>query len=95
MNEFPEHITVTEIDEKPRNRLIKFIIDLKEKDCMSEMTEMISFGWNPIDLLDCCMQGMHEIGKRFEEGRYFIAALIMAGDIMRQATKLLEPYLPR
>lgn len=95
MNELPENNILTEIDVKRRSRLIEFIIELKEKDCISEITEMISSGWNPIDLLDCCMQGMHEIGKRFEEGRYFIAALIMAGEIMRQATKLLEPYLPR
>lgn len=54
---------------------------------------MLAAGCPPQDLLDSCLQGMQAIGQRFEDGRYFISALIMAGAIMRQITERLEPYL--
>ena len=76
-------------------RLVELIVELDERQCISEITDMLSSGWDPMDLLDRCIQGMRLVGKRFEEGRYFIAALIMAGAIMRQATELIEPHLVR
>ncbi len=78
-----------------KKRLVDLIVELDERHCMSEIENMLSSGWDPMDLLDCCIQAMRVVGKRFEEGRYFIAALIMAGAIMRQATDLIEPHLVR
>jgi methanogenic corrinoid protein MtbC1 len=78
-----------------RKRLLNMIIELDERQCLSEIEKMLSSGWDPMDLLDCCIEAMRIVGKRFEEGRYFIAALIMAGAIMRQATELIEPHLVR
>jgi methanogenic corrinoid protein MtbC1 len=76
-------------------QLVQLIIDLKEKQCMQQLDDMLSAGWAPNDLLDSCIQGMQQVGQRFIDGRYFISALIMAGVIMRQATELLEPHLKR
>lgn len=76
-----------------RKKLVDLIVDLKEHECMDEIAAMLSEGWNPIDLLESCIQGMQIVGKRFEEGKYYIAALIMAGFIMRQTTEFLEPHL--
>jgi methanogenic corrinoid protein MtbC1 len=75
---------------KQHNLLIELIADLKEKESISEVKDMLASGWEPTDIMDICIQGMHEVGKRFEDGRYFISALIMAGDIMRQATDIIE-----
>jgi methanogenic corrinoid protein MtbC1 len=36
---------------------------------------------------------MRRVGKNFEQGRYFIAALVMAGEIMRRAVEMLGPHL--
>jgi methanogenic corrinoid protein MtbC1 len=79
--------------EARRNKLIQLIVELKEKQCLAEITDMLVSGWAPLDLLESCVQGMQEIGQRFEDGRYYISALIMAGAIMRQTTELLEPHL--
>jgi methanogenic corrinoid protein MtbC1 len=73
--------------------LIQRIVELKEKECLAEVADMLASGWEPLDLLDSCVRGMQEIGRRFEDGRYFISALIMAGAIMRQTTEMLEPHL--
>ena len=73
--------------------LVQLVIDLKEKQCLDEVSDMLAAGCPPERLLDSCLQGMQEIGQRFEDGRYYISALIMAGAIMRQITELLEPHL--
>jgi methanogenic corrinoid protein MtbC1 len=95
MSEMHDGIIELESRAARRQRLLDLIVALDERQCMSEIADMLSSGWDPMDLLNSCIQGMRLIGKRFEEGRYFIAALIMAGAIMRQATELIEPHLVR
>lgn len=73
--------------------LVRLIVDLKEKECLAEVVDLLAAGCPPQDLLNSSIQAMEEIGKRFEDGRYFISALIMAGAIMEQATQMIEPYL--
>ncbi len=78
----------------PRLELLsELIADLKEAQALDELEKLMACGISPGVLLSSCMEGMHRVGKRFEEGRYFIAALIMAGEIMRQATERLGPHL--
>jgi methanogenic corrinoid protein MtbC1 len=74
-------------------RLKTMITELQEEASLSELRNMLAEGIDPKVLLACCMEAMDRIGMRFETGSYFIAALIMAGEIMRCATELLRPYL--
>lgn len=69
------------------------ITELQEEASLAELHNMLDEGVDPNVLLACCMAAMQRIGIRFETGSYFISALIMAGEIMRGATKLLGPYL--
>ncbi len=78
-----------------KEQLTELIAGLKEKEALQEIVRMLDSGSKPAYVMDCCIQGMRDVGKQFEKGRYFIAALIMAGEIMRRATLVLEPYLPR
>jgi methanogenic corrinoid protein MtbC1 len=74
-------------------RLKAMITELQEEASLAELRQLLSEGVDAAALLDCCMEGMHRVGVRFESGSYFIAALIMAGEIMRSATELLSPCL--
>ncbi len=78
-----------------KRHLVQLITGLKEKDALREIERMLTAGWEPIRVMESCIQGMQDVGKLFEKGRYFIAALIMAGEIMRRATRMLAPHLPR
>lgn len=69
------------------------IASLNEEKSIAELRAMLDEGVDPKILLACCMEGMHRVGVLFETGKYFIAGLIMAGEIMRSATELLTPYL--
>ncbi len=74
-------------------RLKVMITELQEEASLAELRDMLAEGVDPEVLLASCMEAMHQIGIRFENGSYFIAALIMAGEIMRLATELLSPHL--
>lgn len=43
--------------------------------------------------LEACQDGMEIVGARYEEGDYFVAELIFAGDVMAQAAALLKPLI--
>jgi methanogenic corrinoid protein MtbC1 len=73
--------------------LADMIADLKEMPALATLEKLLSEGVAPAVLLDSCMEGMRRVGKRFEEGRFFIAALIMAGEIMRGAAEMLGPHI--
>ena len=74
-------------------RLLNMIVELQEEDSLSELQDMLDQGVDPKDLLSCFMEGMRRVGMMFEQGTYFIAALIMAGEIMRSAMEALRPHL--
>lgn len=87
-------IIKNEIIKDPRlERLSELLSALQEEETLSLLDEALSEGFSPGILLDSCMEGMRRVGKSFEEGRYFIAALIMAGEIMRRAMEMLGPRL--
>ncbi|KIX13344.1 cobalamin-binding protein [Dethiosulfatarculus sandiegensis] len=73
--------------------MLDLIVQLKEEESLAELKSMLAEGVDHRDLLACFMEGMRRVGTKFETGVYFIAALIMAGEIMRSATEILRPYL--
>jgi methanogenic corrinoid protein MtbC1 len=73
--------------------LSALIAELKEEQTLTLVEKLLSEGFPPAILLNGCMEGMRRVGKNFEQGRYFIAALVMAGEIMRRATEMLGPHL--
>ena len=83
-----------EISAEQRNAFCTLIVELKEKESLAELRKMHAEGYAVGDLLDCCVAGVRQVGERFEQGNYYIAALIMAGEIMRQCAAFLRPMLP-
>ena len=76
-----------------REQLINSIGDLKE-DAVSELVlKRIEAGDDPLHIIDDCQRGMRLVGERYEQGKYYIAGLIMAGEIFRQVTEILQPVL--
>jgi methanogenic corrinoid protein MtbC1 len=73
--------------------LSALIAELKEEQTLTLLKKLLLEGFQPSVLLNGCMEGMRRVGKNFELGRYFIAALVMAGEIMRRATEMLGPGL--
>ena len=76
-----------------QEKLIKLIADLDEDIVLDLIHQLMSQGVNPLEIIDFCHKGMAEVGKRYENGTYFISGLIMAGEIMRQVSQILFPHI--
>ncbi len=75
------------------NRLIELVADLKEEKALALVRERLAGGDDPLAVVYDCQEGMKIVGDRYNEGHYFIAGLIMAGEILRQVMELIGPVL--
>lgn len=73
--------------------IAKSLAELHEIETITAVKERLQKGDDPILILDQCQEGIVEVGNRYESGEYYISGLIMAGEIMRQVSELLQPVL--
>jgi methanogenic corrinoid protein MtbC1 len=79
--------------ETTAHHLTDLVADLREGEVVDEIQRRLSAGQDPMQIIDECRQGILQVGQRYEQGQYYISGLIMAGEIMRQASGLLFPVL--
>jgi methanogenic corrinoid protein MtbC1 len=63
--------------------------DLEESLVLKLVQESLQAGVDPLAILADCRDGMAQVGKRYENGEYYVSDLIMAGEIFKQATALV------
>lgn len=73
--------------------LIELIADMKEDEALNLANEMLDSGYNPISLLQHCRKAMEIVGKRFEDGEYFLPELMLAGDMLTQISDKAKPLI--
>jgi 5-methyltetrahydrofolate--homocysteine methyltransferase len=78
-----------------RERLIEAIVEMREPVALTLAAGMLDEGEEPLRVLDACSEAMTVVGRRFEEGAYFLPELIMAGEILRQISERVKPRLGR
>jgi methanogenic corrinoid protein MtbC1 len=76
-----------------REFLINSIGDLKEDIVYELVMKRINSGDDPLNIIDDCQRGMRLVGERYEQGQYYIAGLIMAGEIFSQVMSKVQPLL--
>ena len=64
-----------------------------EEDTVKEILETVDSPEADNQAMEACQKGMDTVGKRFEEGEYFVGDLIYAGELMTDAVEVLKPYL--
>ena len=75
--------------------LIAAIADLQEEITLALVRQRLEAGADPLLILKDCHEGMRQVGERYERNEYFLAGLIMAGEIFRQVMELLQPVVER
>jgi methanogenic corrinoid protein MtbC1 len=75
--------------------LIAAISDLQEETVLVLVRQRLDAGDDPLLILKDCREGMRQVGLRYERSEYFLAGLIMAGEIFRQVMELLQPVVER
>jgi len=74
--------------------LAELIVGMDERGSLAAIRRRLDAGGDPLLLMDECRVGMERVGELYERGTYFISALIMAGEIFREAAEILIPLLP-
>lgn len=76
---------------EPREEFVNALVDLDETKCIELLKGRIAAKEDPLLILEDIRKATDIVGKRFEEGRYFVSDLMMAGEILSQAMVLLKP----
>jgi methylmalonyl-CoA mutase cobalamin-binding domain/chain len=67
--------------------------DLELEQVPVMLAEALDAGAGAEGLLNAMCDGMTEVGGLFESGEYFLADLVLAGEIMKDGLELLAPLL--
>jgi len=71
--------------------LAQALVDLEENEALEIVRQRMERGDDPLQIIDDCQAGMREVGERYAERRYFLSALIMAGEILGQIMEIVLP----
>lgn len=75
------------------NEIVRSMSDLNEDEVLAIVKQELAAGTDSIEIFEACRLGMVEIGKRYEAKEYFVADLMMAGEVFKQASSLLSPAM--
>jgi methanogenic corrinoid protein MtbC1 len=81
------------LDAACRKKLVDQMADLQIAEVLDQVRECLAAGEDPLAIVEICEEGLKQVGDLYERGDYFLAGLIMAGEIFRQAMDLIVPYL--
>ncbi|EFK07111.1 B12 binding domain protein [delta proteobacterium NaphS2] len=73
--------------------LTQAIIEMEEEKAMALTRRLLEEGTAPMAIFKAYQNALMAVGKRFEEGVYFIPELILSGNMMNEAMEIIKPYL--
>jgi len=75
-------------------KLTELIIELEVDDIADAVKEALEVDdKDPFEVLNALTKGMDEVGRRYEEKEYYLTELVLAGETMKEAFKILQPAL--
>ncbi len=75
-------------------KLTELIIELEFEDIAEAVKEALDEdGKDPFNILNALSKGMDEVGRRYEIEEYYLTELVLAGETMKEAFKILRPAL--
>lgn len=75
--------------------LITLLTDLNEQEVLKEVQRLLEKKEAPLGILESCQQALRYVGDNYEQGRYYLSGLMMAGEIMRQVSEMLQGVLEK
>ncbi|MBS0437180.1 MAG: cobalamin-dependent protein [Proteobacteria bacterium] len=75
-------------------QLVEWLADMNEDDAVPLAKRMLlEQGVDPMHVLDLCREAMDIVGKRFEEGEYFLPELVLAGEMLDNVGAIAKPLI--
>lgn len=73
--------------------LIHALVEMQEAEALQKARQLLDEGTDPMNILEACSKAMKTVGKRFEQGEYFLPHLIMAGVMLKQISETIKPLI--
>jgi 5-methyltetrahydrofolate--homocysteine methyltransferase len=74
-------------------QLVEAIAGMREEEALKLVREMVESGSDPMAILDAAREGLDLVGKRYDEGIYYLPELMLAGEMMNQINEIVKPKL--
>lgn len=75
------------------SHLAQLVAELEEDAVLELVQQRLEAGDDPLQIIDECNEGMRKVGQHYEQGKYFVAGLIMSGEIFREVVELVQPLI--
>ena len=75
------------------SRLVEAVAEMREDEAHELARSMLDAGVAPLHVLDLCRQAMDIVGKRFEQGEYFLPELVLAGEMLENIGAMAKPLI--
>ncbi len=75
-------------------KLTELVVELEEDLIQDAVREALGQDkLDPFEVLNALTSGMDEVGRLYEEKEYYLTELVLAGETMKKAFKILQPAL--
>ncbi|MBY8985458.1 MAG: cobalamin-dependent protein [Candidatus Lokiarchaeota archaeon] len=78
-----------------KDDLFQHVVELEETKTYELVKQLVEDGVDPKEIIDILSKAVDVIGEKFSKKEYFLAELVMAGEIFQQSSKILEPALKK
>jgi 5-methyltetrahydrofolate--homocysteine methyltransferase len=75
--------------------LIDAMANMRETEAMELAQKMLDGGEDPLQVLEHCRRALEIVGQRFEDGKYFLPELIMAGEMLKRISQTAKPFIKK
>lgn len=84
---------MSEMTEEER-QLVDGLAGMNEDESLALAKKMLlEDGVDPLRVLELCRSAMDIVGKRFEEGEYFLPELVLAGEMLQTIGAIAKPLI--
>lgn len=75
-------------------QLVHLLVEMEEDQALAlANTMLLEEHADPLRILELCRMAMDQVGKRFEEGEYFLPELMLAGDMLENISRIAKPLI--
>lgn len=74
-------------------KLTELVIELEVDDIADAVEGLLNEDKDAFEILNALTKGMDEVGRLYEEKEYYLTELVLAGETMKEAFKILKPAL--
>lgn len=75
--------------------LTESLLELEEQQTLDEVRRLLEAGKKPQAVLEALSEGMNAVGERYGCQEYFLADLVFAAEIFKEAMEILRPAISR